>query len=111
MNCIAPSNHLDFRIVYPNDREDLLKLIENNARLCGVMLDWDRYNLELCEDISKMNEYVPLYALRTLLNAGRQPHQYAHAGSLLRICAGRSGRYCQQNQGYYGVLSTPFCRR
>ena len=32
---------LDFRIVYPNDREDLLKLIENNARLCGVIFDWD----------------------------------------------------------------------
>ena len=27
---------LDFRVVYPNDREDLLKLIENNARLCGI---------------------------------------------------------------------------
>lgn len=27
---------LDFRIVYPNDRDDLLKLIENNSRLCGV---------------------------------------------------------------------------
>ena len=53
---------LDFRIVYPNDREDLLKLIENNARLCGVIFDWDKYNLELCEDISKMNEYMPLYA-------------------------------------------------
>ena len=53
---------LDFRIVYPNDRDDLLKLIENNARLCGVIFDWDKYNLELCEDISKMNEYMPLYA-------------------------------------------------
>lgn len=28
---------LNFRIVYPNDREDLLKLIENNSRLCGVI--------------------------------------------------------------------------
>lgn len=31
---------LDFRIVYPNDRDDLLKLIENNSRLCGVIFDW-----------------------------------------------------------------------
>ena len=53
---------LDFRIVYPNDREDLLKLIENNARLCGVIFDWDKYNLELCEEISQLNEYMPLYA-------------------------------------------------
>ncbi|MDI8799859.1 hypothetical protein MJM59_29800, partial [Salmonella enterica subsp. enterica serovar Montevideo] len=41
---------LNFRIVYPNDREDLLKLIENNSRLCGVIFDWDKYNLELCEE-------------------------------------------------------------
>lgn len=47
---------LNFRIVYPNDREDLLKLIENNSRLCGVIFDWDKYNLELCEEISKLNE-------------------------------------------------------
>ncbi|MFS9599192.1 Orn/Lys/Arg decarboxylase N-terminal domain-containing protein, partial [Klebsiella variicola] len=46
----------------PNDRDDLLKLIENNSRLCGVIFDWDKYNLELCEEISKMNEYMPLYA-------------------------------------------------
>ena len=53
---------LDFRIVYPNDREDLLKLIENNARLCGVIFDWDEYDLELCSDINQLNEYLPLYA-------------------------------------------------
>lgn len=51
-----------FRLVYPNDREDLLKLIENNARLCGVIFDWDKYNLELCKEISKLNEYMPVYA-------------------------------------------------
>jgi len=51
-----------FRLVYPNDREDLLKLIENNARLCGVIFDWDKYNLELCKEISKFNEYMPVYA-------------------------------------------------
>ncbi len=51
-----------FQVVYPNDREDLLKLIENNAQLCGVIFDWDKYNLALCEEISAMNEYMPLYA-------------------------------------------------
>ena len=50
---------LDFRIVYPNDRDDLLKLIENNSRLCGVIFDWDKYNLELCEEISKMKRSNP----------------------------------------------------
>ena len=53
---------LDFRVVYPNDREDLLKLIENNPRLCGVIFDWDTYNLTLCEEISKLNEHMPVYA-------------------------------------------------
>ncbi|MEG1348683.1 MAG: Orn/Lys/Arg decarboxylase N-terminal domain-containing protein, partial [Hafnia sp.] len=53
---------LDFQIVYPNDREDLLKLIDNNARLCGVIFDWDTYNLDLCEEISAMNEHLPVYA-------------------------------------------------
>ncbi|BDH46743.1 lysine decarboxylase CadA [Salmonella enterica subsp. enterica serovar Choleraesuis] len=51
-----------FQIVYPNNREDLLKLIENNARLCGVVFDWDKYSLELCEEISKLNEQLPVYA-------------------------------------------------
>lgn len=27
-----------------------------------MIFDWDKYNLELCEEISKMNEYMPLYA-------------------------------------------------
>ncbi|MGY0150131.1 lysine decarboxylase CadA [Edwardsiella tarda] len=52
----------NFQIVYPNDREDLLKLIDNNARLCGVIFDWDTYNLDLCRDISEMNEHLPVYA-------------------------------------------------
>ncbi|HBC1013191.1 TPA: lysine decarboxylase LdcC, partial [Escherichia coli] len=54
--------HYNFRCVFPTDRTDLLKLIENNPRLCGVIFDWDKYNLELCEEISKMNENLPLYA-------------------------------------------------
>lgn len=51
-----------FQIVYPNNRDDLLKLIENNARLCGVVFDWDKYSLELCEEISNLNEQLPVYA-------------------------------------------------
>ena len=52
----------DFKVVYPNDADDLLKLIENNSRLCGVIFDWDIYSLDLCEKISAMNEHLPLYA-------------------------------------------------
>lgn len=52
---------LNFQIVYLNDCDDLLKLIENNVCLCGVIFDWDKYNFELCEEISKMNENLLLY--------------------------------------------------
>lgn len=51
-----------FRIAYPTDRSDLLKLIENNSRLRGVIFDWDKYNLELCEEISQLNKMLPVYA-------------------------------------------------
>lgn len=51
-----------FRLVYPRDRGDLLKLIENNARLCGVIFDWDKYNLALCDEISALNKMLPIYA-------------------------------------------------
>ncbi|URQ59537.1 lysine decarboxylase CadA [Pantoea alhagi] len=53
---------INFKLVYPNDREDLLKLIENNARLCGVIFDWDKYSLDLCKEINKLNEHLPIYA-------------------------------------------------
>ncbi|MCF3720768.1 hypothetical protein L2E24_25185, partial [Salmonella enterica subsp. enterica serovar Weltevreden] len=36
---------LNFRIVNPNYREDLLKLIENKSRLSGVIFDWEKYKL------------------------------------------------------------------
>lgn len=51
-----------FRIAYPKDRSDLLKLIENNSRLCGVIFDWDKYNLELSAEISELNKLLPIYA-------------------------------------------------
>ncbi|MGL4455461.1 MAG: lysine decarboxylase CadA [Plesiomonas sp.] len=51
-----------FQVVYPNDREDLLKLLENNARVAGVVFDWDNYSLDLCRDINELNEKLPLFA-------------------------------------------------
>lgn len=81
MNIIAIMNHLGaffkeepirelhasleekgFQVVYPNDREDLLKLLENNARVAGVVFDWDKYSLDLCRDINELNEKLPLFA-------------------------------------------------
>ena len=30
-----------FRLIYPTNSNDLLKLIEHNPRICGVIFDWD----------------------------------------------------------------------
>ncbi len=51
-----------FKIIFPQNSADLLKLIEHNPRICGVIFDWDEYGIDLCSDISQLNEYLPLYA-------------------------------------------------
>ena len=51
-----------FQLIYPNNANDLLKLIEHNPRICGVIFDWDEYSLDLCSEINQLNEYLPLYA-------------------------------------------------
>lgn len=51
-----------FQLIYPQDRGDLLKLIEHNARIIGVIFDWDQHSDELCTEINDLNEYLPLYA-------------------------------------------------
>ncbi|MGL6147759.1 MAG: Orn/Lys/Arg decarboxylase N-terminal domain-containing protein, partial [Plesiomonas sp.] len=65
----APLQELDielqkrgFHVIYPSDADDLLKVIENNPRICGVIFDWDKYGLDLCKDISAINENLPLHA-------------------------------------------------
>jgi lysine decarboxylase len=55
-------NNAGFKIIYPRDRADLLKLIENNARICGVIFDWDQHSTQLCSQINDLNELLPLYA-------------------------------------------------
>ncbi|MEH0013885.1 lysine decarboxylase LdcC, partial [Citrobacter portucalensis] len=51
-----------FQIIWPQNSVDLLKFIEHNPRICGVIFDWDEYSLQLCSDINQLNEYLPLYA-------------------------------------------------
>lgn len=51
-----------FQIVYPTGSRDLLKLLEQNPRIAGVIFDWDQYTMELCTEINELNEYLPLYA-------------------------------------------------
>lgn len=51
-----------YQLIWPQNSADLLKFIEHNPRICGVIFDWDEYDMELCSDINKLNEYLPLYA-------------------------------------------------
>lgn len=51
-----------FQLIWPKNNLDLLKLIEHNPRICGVVFDWDEHGIELCSDINQLNEYLPLYA-------------------------------------------------
>lgn len=51
-----------FHLIYPKDHWDLLKLIEHNPRICGVIFDWDEHSFDLCAQLNELNEYLPLYA-------------------------------------------------
>ena len=51
-----------FQLIWPKNSNDLLKFIEHNPRICGVIFDWDEYSLDLCCEINQLNEYLPLYA-------------------------------------------------
>ena len=53
--------NLGFKIIYPRDPSDLLKLIEHNARICGAIFEWDQHSEALCLEINELNEYLPLY--------------------------------------------------
>ena len=80
MNIIAIMNHLEslfkcapiqelqasleskgYQVVYPTDAEDLVRLIELNPRICGVIFDWDKYSMDLCKRINLINEKLPLH--------------------------------------------------
>lgn len=65
----APVNELQqlleaakFRVVFPQSESDLLALIENNAKICGVIFDWETWHVLLPDEIVKLNEQLPLYA-------------------------------------------------
>ncbi|XPE46411.1 Orn/Lys/Arg decarboxylase N-terminal domain-containing protein [Shigella flexneri] len=51
-----------FQIIWPQNSADLLKFIEHNPRISGVIFDWDEYSVDFCGEINQLNEYLPLYA-------------------------------------------------
>ena len=51
-----------FEVVFAADQADLVRVVENNARLAGVVLDWEDSPQELCQQIHDFNEYLPVFA-------------------------------------------------
>ena len=65
----APINSLNeclkkrgFEVVFAADQADLVRVVENNARLAGVVIDWEDSPQELCQQIHDFNEYLPVFA-------------------------------------------------
>lgn len=51
-----------FEVVFAADQADLVRVVENNARLAGVVIDWEDSPQELCQQIHDFNEYLPGFA-------------------------------------------------
>ena len=51
-----------FEAVFAADQADLVSVVENNARLAGVVIDWEDSPQELCQQIHDFNEYLPIFA-------------------------------------------------
>lgn len=50
-----------FEVVFAADQADLVRVVENNARLAGVVIDWEDSPQELCQQIHDFNEYLPIF--------------------------------------------------
>lgn len=51
-----------FEVVFAADQADLVRVVENNARLAGVVIDWEDSPQEICQQIHDFNEYLPVFA-------------------------------------------------
>ena len=51
-----------FEVVFAADQADLVRVVENNARLAGVVIDWEDSPQELYQQIHDFNEYLPVFA-------------------------------------------------
>lgn len=51
-----------FEVIFAADQADLVRVVENNARLAGVVIDWEDSPQELCQQIHDFNEYLPVFA-------------------------------------------------
>ena len=51
-----------FEVVFAADQEDLLRIVDNNARLAGVLIDWEESPKELIRKIHDFNDELPIFA-------------------------------------------------
>ena len=52
-----------FEVVFAADIEDLMNVVKNNARLAGVVIDWEESPESLCSTLNSSNTKFP--ALKT----------------------------------------------
>lgn len=106
---------MDFRILYPEDADDLLGLINNNAKICGVILDWDSYNLSLTQQISALNDRLPMYMFAnknsaldlTLRDLDANMHFFEYA---LDVACDIANKIQQATEAYYDKILPPLTK-
>lgn len=106
---------MDFRILYPEDSEDLLGLINNNAKICGVVIDWDSYNLSLTQQISALNDRLPMYMFAnknsaldlTLRDLDANIHFFEYA---LDVACDIANKIQQVTAAYYDKILPPLTK-
>jgi len=106
---------LGFQLIWPKNNLDLLKLIEHNPRICGVIFDWDEHGIELCGDINELNEYLPLYAfINTHSTMDVSAHEMRMAIWFFEYGLGSaddiSQRIRQNTNEYLDAITPPFTR-
>ena len=108
-------NAMDFRILYPEDADDLLGLINNNAKICGVVIDWDSYNLSLTQQISALNDRLPMYMFAnknsaldlTLRDLEANIHFFEYA---LDVACDIANKIQQVTEVYYDKILPPLTK-
>ena len=106
---------MDFRILYPEDADDLLGLINNNAKICGVVIDWDSYNLSLTQQISALNDRLPMYMFAnkncaldlTLRDLEANIHFFEYA---LDVACDIANKIQQVTEAYYDKILPPLTK-
>ncbi|MFY2735667.1 lysine decarboxylase [Pseudocitrobacter faecalis] len=104
-----------YRIIYPEDVDDLMELVENNAKVCGVVFDWDTWSVLLPKNISGLNEQLPMYAFSSqrkqleinVEDLGLNLHFFEYAFDEVEEIAARIQR---GTDAYFDAILPPFTK-